>query len=531
MSLCIFSDKPSIKLNDAYVVNIKWDKSNTEYTVLKSCVSFTPPVAKYKKEVQNFGNNSYAFILPDWEVDDFSISLLEDKTFNIAQLVSKALQFNFDFNEENWYYTNNNIYELRVDVYDNNFNRIIYQYTYRYLKLVKYDTYSLSYEDDTVATWSLTFSYMYSKETQCNFDPNEQIIEPTKAEEPVDSSKTDDIQQPLNMQETKVDVGSREPAQGSDGHFETGGQSASDAAAAARAKAEQMDAIRQQTKKETAATNPVDLSKLSEDDRIDELAYRMMRGQLDNGKPRYEKTYKAGYNETERAAAQKVVNQMDWEGLKERHDQRVANADTHYNKNDETAVAQSAPVQEPIENKSDMTTQMAAITSVENKGAEAAAAFNKMSKDEVDTKKSASEHAQPVQKPIEHKQEPKQQEKPKEQPKQVAKQDQKKEQPKKQESPKKQEMKQQQKEMAAQEKQEKKQNKQKEGKAFNYQGKNSEQFAQWLRTREKEDNTNYYQAGFQMVMNGSKGAAQKEKDINAFNEAYTKAGGTIPKTS
>lgn len=70
--------------------------------------------------------------------------------------------------------------------------------------------------------------------------------------------------------------------------------------------------------------NPVDLTKLSSKDRTDELAYRMMRGELDNGKPRYDKTYDAGYTEDERAKAQKIVNQKDWQGLKDRHDARVA---------------------------------------------------------------------------------------------------------------------------------------------------------------------------------------------------------------
>ena len=71
--------------------------------------------------------------------------------------------------------------------------------------------------------------------------------------------------------------------------------------------------------------NPVDLTKLSSEDRTDELAYRMMRGELDNGKPRYDKTYEAGYTEEERAKAQSIVNKKDWQGLKERHDARVAN--------------------------------------------------------------------------------------------------------------------------------------------------------------------------------------------------------------
>ena len=67
----------------------------------------------------------------------------------------------------------------------------------------------------------------------------------------------------------------------------------------------------------------------------------MMRGQLDNGKSRYDKTYKAGYTESERAAAQSIVNQKDWEGLKERHDARVANKDTHYSTAAETEVAKT----------------------------------------------------------------------------------------------------------------------------------------------------------------------------------------------
>lgn len=83
--------------------------------------------------------------------------------------------------------------------------------------------------------------------------------------------------------------------------------------------------------------NPVDLTKLSSKDRTDELAYRMMRGELDNGKPRYDKTYDAGYSEDERAKAQKIVNQKDWQGLKDRHDARVAAINQEIATNLETA--------------------------------------------------------------------------------------------------------------------------------------------------------------------------------------------------
>lgn len=370
MSLNVFSHDLSIKLADSFIVSLKWRETDTEYTVLKSCISFQPPVAKFKKEVQQVGNNSYAFLIPDWEVDDLTISLQEDTNQNIGKIVAQMLSYTFDFNDDKWFYKENNIYQLLIDVYDNNFNRIVYRYDYRYLKLVKYDNYQLDYESDNILQWSLTFAYMYSKEIACNIDPNEHNVSlPQESEAP--NSTTKDIAKEYttpHQDPNSANTGN------SDSSNSTGGASAEDAYAKALnaqktkmeqdSKTEQVQtpaADKQETNdqeivldnvdikasegksktKETAATNPVDLNKLSGDDRIDELAYRMMRGQLDNGKPRYDKTYKAGYTESERAAAQGIVNQKDWEGLKERHDARVANKDTHYSTAEETEVAKT----------------------------------------------------------------------------------------------------------------------------------------------------------------------------------------------
>lgn len=350
MSLSVFSHDLSIKLPDTFIVSIKWNQGDSDYTVLRSCTQFQPPVVKYKKEIQNFGNNGYAFVIPDWEVDDVSFTFNEDTNFSISKLLSHAMQYLFDFSDDKWYYKENNIYEILVDVYDNNFNKIVYRYTYRYLKLVKYDNYQLDYSNDALTSLSLTFSFMYANEGACDIDPhssNVPVIEDKTEQAPEPSSISQDIMEEYTQpvqDPNDVNTGA------SDGHAETGGQSAADAAAAALAaqkakmeqqsKTEEAEPPKKKVEKETAATNPVDLNKLSGEDRIDELAYRMMRGQLDNGKPRYDKTYKAGYSETERAAAQGIVNQKDWEGLKERHDARVANKDTHYTPAEETAVAQ-----------------------------------------------------------------------------------------------------------------------------------------------------------------------------------------------
>lgn len=375
MSLSVFSHDISIKLPDTFIVSIKWNKTDSDYTVLRSCTQFQPPVVKYKKEVQNFGNNGWAFVIPEWEVDDVSFTFNEDTNFSTSKLLSHAMQYLFDFSDDKWYYKENNIYEILVDVYDNNFNKIIYRYTYRYLKLVKYENYQLDYFNDALTSLSLTFSFMYTNEQACDIDPNSSNvpdITDNTQDAPPAKSLSQDIAKDYNKPAMKPEDANSNTQQ------DRSNQQTSEQAAAKTlefqktkmeqdSKTEQVQtpaADKQETNndqqivldnvdnkanegagakktKETAATNPVDLSKLSGNDRIDELAYRMMRGQLDNGKLRYDKTYKAGYTESERAAAQSIVNQKDWEGLKKRHDARVANKDTHYSTAAETEVAKT----------------------------------------------------------------------------------------------------------------------------------------------------------------------------------------------
>ena len=375
MSLSVFSHDISIKLPDTFIVSIKWNKTDSDYTVLRSCTQFQPPVVKYKKEIQNFGNNGWAFVIPEWEVDDVSFTFNEDTNFSTSKLLSHAMQYLFDFSDDKWYYKENNIYEILVDVYDNNFNKIIYRYTYRYLKLVKYENYQLDYSNDALTSLSLTFSFMYANEQACDIDPNSSNIPDitdTTQDAPPATSLSQDIAQDYNKPAMKPEDANSNTQQDRSNQ-QTSEQAAAQVLESQKTKMEQDSkteqvqtpaADKQETNndkdivldnvdnkaiegagakktKETAATNPVDLSKLSGNDRIDELAYRMMRGQLDNGKSRYDKTYKAGYTESERAAAQSIVNQKDWEGLKERHDARVANKDTHYSTAAETEVVKT----------------------------------------------------------------------------------------------------------------------------------------------------------------------------------------------
>ena len=375
MSLSVFSHDISIKLPDTFIVSIKWNKTDSDYTVLRSCTQFQPPVVKYKKEIQNFGNNGWAFVIPEWEVDDVSFTFNEDTNFSISKLLSHAMQYLFDFSDDKWYYKENNIYEILVDVYDNNFNKIIYRYTYRYLKLVKYENYQLDYSNDALTSLSLTFSFMYANEQACDIDSNSSNIPDitdNTQDAPPATSLSQDIAKDYNKPAMKPEDANSNTQQDRSSNQQTSEQAAAQVLESQKTESKQtpkteeiqspaaksqesndqqivLDNVDNKANegagakktKETAATNPVDLNKLSGDDRIDELAYRMMRGQLDNGKSRYDKTYKAGYTESERAAAQGIVNQKDWEGLKKRHDARVANKDTHYSTAAETQVAKT----------------------------------------------------------------------------------------------------------------------------------------------------------------------------------------------
>ena len=375
MSLSVFSHDISIKLPDTFIVSIKWNKTDSDYTVLRSCTQFQPPVVKYKKEIQNFGNNGWAFVIPEWEVDDVSFTFNEDTNFSTSKLLSHAMQYLFDFSDDKWYYKENNIYEILVDVYDNNFNKIIYRYTYIYFKLVKYENYQLDYSNDALTSLSLTFSFMYANEQACDIDPNSSnvpdITDNTQDAAPA-KSLSQDIAKDYNKPAMKPEDANSNTQQDRSSNQQTSEQAAAKALESQKTESKQTPKTEQvqtpaaksqesndqqivldnvdnkanegvgaKKTKETTATNPVDLSKLSGNDRIDELAYRMMRGQLDNGKLRYDKTYKAGYTESERAAAQSIVNQKDWEGLKKRHDARVANKDTHYSTAAETEVAKT----------------------------------------------------------------------------------------------------------------------------------------------------------------------------------------------
>lgn len=376
----------TIKLSDSYQVRLRLEDSDfalgvtnaskSKYALninqpenneieLFECTSVTLPAYKPKEDIFEYGNNSKSFIYMDPKsLNDLEIELIEhysnNNTLAIQDLVNLFLSklFNEDTFE---YILNDYIPELTVSVFSNIFSTIYLKYIFKELKLTNYTKYDLDYSSTDLAKWTLKFSYRsfevisgeelaYADEITNNLnddinsgdDEQTEIEETVSTQEPVfdnpaleENKKTDRNETPTQSLVSNQPDSNPQETPPSDSNNNLKNQFN-----ATGTKPEGEPA------KKKATDNPVDLSSLNEDDRIDELAYRMMRGELDNGRPRYNKTYEAGYTEDERYAAQSIVNERDWEGLKERHDARVASRANTAN----TEVANLEPQERPDTN-------------------------------------------------------------------------------------------------------------------------------------------------------------------------------------
>lgn len=280
------------------------------------------------------------------------------------------------------YKLNDYIPEMRITVYSNDFTRRLYYYVFKNLKLSSYNKYTLDYSSTDICKWSLTFSYqayyqeyeLETRETTENLfgenksvswfseqstnvletnmlsrqpDENDGSDEIQLAENntngidgPVDNAPESVGEQPYKENNSErelapVNTESNKDLKLDNTSMETAGveqakaveenptSNTDDALTAAANLANAQDLTNVNSETSTLVVEEKSKS-LGNDDRIDELAYQMMRGTYDNGKPRIRKTLAANYTEDERKAAQKIVNQKEWNALKDRHDARVA---------------------------------------------------------------------------------------------------------------------------------------------------------------------------------------------------------------
>lgn len=391
----------TIKLSDSYQVRLKLDDADfwndnspkeNRYALkitkpengeieLCECTSVTLPSYKPKEEIFEYGNNSKTIIYMDpTSLGDLEIELIEHYTKNgtlaITNLVNLFLSKLFD--EDTFEYKlTDYIPELTVYVFNNIFTTVYLKYVFKELKLVDYTKFDLDYSSADIAKWTLKFSYRsfyvlsgeeeaYAKETK-NEEPltaqespaptvevTAPVIEETNPDSPLQETTSSGETPAENVTDITVDPSSQDVALpdvnntalqnefNSAGEVPTGQDTVTDVVTEQEHPETNTDnemVLDNVLIQSNEKNNPVDLNSLSPEDRTDELAYRMMRGELDNGKPRYDKTYDAGYTEEERAKAQSIVNEKDWEGLKERHDARVLNiinSETEHANNENT---------------------------------------------------------------------------------------------------------------------------------------------------------------------------------------------------
>lgn len=174
-----FSRK-SVKLSDAFAVVINKTADQGE---AYRCAGFTiPKVAEWNEEVHKFGNTSHKILIPKIDIlQELTIELYEGYSSD-EKLLTTQLSKLFGNNVENVkngagftsfenYSTKG--YDLRTAKYDdandyksltiyiltNDLSKCVYKYQFENLALTKAVPYELSYSDESITKWSLSFIF------------------------------------------------------------------------------------------------------------------------------------------------------------------------------------------------------------------------------------------------------------------------------------------------------------------------------------------------------------------------------------
>lgn len=173
-----FANK-SIKLSDSFVVII--DNKETF-----RCAAFTvPKIAEWNEEEYQYGNVSQKFMIPKLDVvQELQLELYEGYQYENKQersLTTKKLFFQQkndgitvgngygswqDFGPDGYtrfgadYFLNKvDFKELKIQILNNQLTKVVYEYVFRNLKLTKAEPYELSYQDESLTKWSLSFTF------------------------------------------------------------------------------------------------------------------------------------------------------------------------------------------------------------------------------------------------------------------------------------------------------------------------------------------------------------------------------------
>lgn len=169
----------TVKLSDSFVVIIDGYESFR-------CASFTPPkIAEWNEEEYKYGNLSQKFMIPKMDVvQELQIELYENATqtnlrtkHSIQQQKAKgasigncfAADQDFGINGYNNFYgkyylekenkSNFDHKTLDILILNNRLSTVVYEYNFRNLRLCKAEPYELSYQDESLTKWNLSYVF------------------------------------------------------------------------------------------------------------------------------------------------------------------------------------------------------------------------------------------------------------------------------------------------------------------------------------------------------------------------------------
>lgn len=170
----------SIKLSDSFIVSI-------DGVVNFRCAGFTiPKTVEFNEEVHKFGNATHKMLIPKIDIlPELQLELYEDygvsKSGNTVLSTSDKMFWpcsdggqhssnsfieygrysnqGYDMLKGQYFLDKTDIKRLDIFILSNDLRKTVYKYSFYDLVLTKYTQYDLSYSDESLCKWSLTYTF------------------------------------------------------------------------------------------------------------------------------------------------------------------------------------------------------------------------------------------------------------------------------------------------------------------------------------------------------------------------------------
>lgn len=129
---------------------------------LETCIDVKLPSYKYNVESHNFGNLTYKAILPNYKAKPtITLTLAETSDYKIEALLKLIIRRNIKHGGANdmQYIDNGWVDFIVVDVLSNDLHKPVVRYEFSLCRLVDYNLFDLSYDDDSLPTYTMTFTF------------------------------------------------------------------------------------------------------------------------------------------------------------------------------------------------------------------------------------------------------------------------------------------------------------------------------------------------------------------------------------